>query len=55
VDFFLLPRLKSIMKGACFADLVAIRELVTAVLRSIPKEAFTDSSRSFMNVAKSML
>jgi hypothetical protein len=39
----LFPRLKSIIKGARFADVVAIQERVTAVLRSIPKEAFTDS------------
>jgi hypothetical protein len=43
VDFFLFPRLKSIMKGARFADVWAIQERVTAVLRSIPKEAFADS------------
>jgi hypothetical protein len=43
VDFFLFPRLKSIMKGAGFADLAAIQERVTAALRSIPKEAFADS------------
>jgi hypothetical protein len=43
VDFFLFPRLKSITKGARFADVAAIRESVTAVLRSIPKEAFADS------------
>jgi hypothetical protein len=43
VDFFLYPRLKSIMKGARFADVAAIQERVTAVLRSIPKEAFDDS------------
>jgi hypothetical protein len=43
VDFFLFPHLKSIMKGAHFADVVAIQECVTAVLRSIPKEAFADS------------
>jgi hypothetical protein len=43
VDFFLFPRLKSIMKGARFADVTAIQEPVTAVLRSIPKEAFADS------------
>jgi hypothetical protein len=42
-DFFLSPRLKSIMKGACFADLAAIQERVAAVLRSIPKVAFADS------------
>jgi hypothetical protein len=43
VDFFLFPRLKSIMKGARFADVAAIQEHVTAVLQSIPKEAFADS------------
>jgi hypothetical protein len=43
VDFFLFPQLKSIMKGAHFADVAAIQERVTAVLRSIPKEAFADS------------
>jgi hypothetical protein len=42
VDFFLFPRLKSIMKGACFAYVAGIQERVTAVLRSIPKEAFAD-------------
>jgi hypothetical protein len=43
VDFFLFLRLKSIMKGARFADMAAIQERVTAILRSIPKEAFADS------------
>jgi hypothetical protein len=43
VDFFLFPRLKSIMKAARFADVAVIQERVTAVLRSIPKEAFADS------------
>jgi hypothetical protein len=42
-EFFLFPRLKSIMKGLCFADVAAIQERVIAVLRSIPKEAFADS------------
>jgi hypothetical protein len=42
-DFFLFPRLKGIMKGACFADVVAIQERVTAVLQSIPEEVFADS------------
>jgi hypothetical protein len=32
VDFFLFPRLKIIMKGARFADVVAIEERVAAVL-----------------------
>jgi hypothetical protein len=31
------------MKGARFADVVTIEERVTAVLPSIPKEAFADS------------
>jgi methylmalonyl-CoA mutase cobalamin-binding subunit len=31
------------MKGACFADMAAIQEHVSAVLLSIPKEAFIDS------------
>jgi hypothetical protein len=43
VDFFLFPRLKSIMKGARFGDVAVIQEHMTAVLRSIPKEAFADS------------
>jgi hypothetical protein len=43
VDFFLFPRLKSVMKDARFADVAVIQERVTAVLRSIPKETFADS------------
>jgi hypothetical protein len=31
------------MKGARFADVAAIQQRVTAVLRSISKEAFADS------------
>jgi methylmalonyl-CoA mutase cobalamin-binding subunit len=31
------------MKGTRFAHMAAIQESVTAVLRSIPKEAFADS------------
>jgi hypothetical protein len=43
VDYLLFPRLKSIMNDARFADVAAIQERVTAVLRSIPKKAFADS------------
>jgi hypothetical protein len=43
VDFFLFPRLKIIMKDARFADVAAIQECVTAVLLSIPIEAFAVS------------
>jgi len=42
-NFFLFPHLKSIMKGTRFADVAAIQERVTAVLRLIPTEAFADS------------
>jgi hypothetical protein len=42
-DFFPFLRLKSIMTGARFADVAEIQVRVTAVLRSIPKEAFADS------------
>jgi len=42
-NFFLFPRQKSIMKGTRFAIVAAIQESVTAVLRSIPTEAFADS------------
>jgi hypothetical protein len=38
-----VSRLKSIMKGARFADVAAIQERVTTVLRSILKEVFADS------------
>jgi hypothetical protein len=31
------------MKGARFSDVAANQERVTAVLRSVPKEAFADS------------
>jgi hypothetical protein len=55
VDFFLFPRLKSIMKGVRFADVAAIKERVTAVLRSVPIEAFADRFKKFMNVANSVL
>jgi hypothetical protein len=43
VGFFLFLRLKSIMKGARFADVTVIHERVTAVLRSSPTEDFADS------------
>jgi hypothetical protein len=42
VDFFLFPHLKSIRKGARFADVAAIQERATEVLRSIPKESFAE-------------
>jgi hypothetical protein len=43
VDLFLFLRLKSIMKGSRFAGVAAIQERATAVLRSIPIEAYADS------------
>ena len=43
---FLFPRLKVAIKGARFADLNAIKDRVTVVLRSIPQEAFADCFRN---------
>jgi hypothetical protein len=43
MDVFLFPRLRSIIKGARFADMAAIQERVTAFLRLIHKAAFADS------------
>ena len=42
-DFLLFPRLIAPIKSAGFADVNAIKDRVTAVLRSIPQEAFADS------------
>ena len=44
-DFFLFSRLKSAIKGARFADVNAIKDRVTAVLRSISQESFADCFR----------
>jgi hypothetical protein len=54
VDFFLFPRLNRIMKGARFADMVAIQE------RDWFCDQFLDRpllpvSRRFMNVANTVL
>ena len=40
MDFFLFPRLKAAIKGVRFADVNAIKDRVTAVLRLIPQKAF---------------
>jgi hypothetical protein len=47
VDGLLFPCLTSIMKCARFADVAAIQERVTGVLRLIPKETFTDNFQKF--------
>ena len=44
-EFFLFPRLKAAIKGVCFAEENATKDRVTAVLRSIPQEAFADCFR----------
>ena len=44
-DFFPFPRMKAAIKGAHFADVNAIKDRVTAVLRSIPQESFADYYR----------
>jgi hypothetical protein len=55
VELFLFSRLKSLMKGARFTDVVAVKERVTTVLRSIPKEAFADNFQKLMNGANNVL
>jgi hypothetical protein len=42
-DFFLFPRLKSIMKGARFPYAAALQGRVTVVMRLIAKRAIADS------------
>ena len=44
-DFFLFLRLTASIKCARFADVNAVKERVTAVLRSIPEETFADFFR----------
>ena len=44
-DLFLFPRLTAAIKGARFANVNAIKDCVTALLRSIPQEAFADCFR----------
>ena len=44
-DFFLFLRLKVANKGAHFVGVNAIKDRVTAVLRSIPQESFADYYR----------
>ena len=44
-DFFLFLRLKAAIKGARFVDVNAIKDPVTAVLRSVPQETFADCFR----------
>jgi hypothetical protein len=43
VDLFLFPPPEELHERCTYADAAAIQERVTAVLRSIPKEAFADS------------
>ena len=44
-DFFLFPGLKAAIKCTRFADVIDIKDLVTAVLRSIPQEAIVGCFR----------
>ena len=45
MDFFLFPRLKVAIKGACFMGVNAMKDCVTAILQSIPQDAFADCFR----------
>jgi hypothetical protein len=40
------------MKGTRFADVAAIQERLTAVLRSIPKQTFADSSQKLYELCQ---
>ena len=44
-DFFQFPRLKAAIKSAHFGDVTAMKDRVTIVLRSIPREAFAGCFR----------
>jgi hypothetical protein len=55
VDFFPFPRLKSIMKGARFADVAAIQDRRQRFYDRFLKRPLLTVSRSFMNVANSVL
>ena len=44
-DFFPFPSWKATIKGVRYADVNAKKDRVTAVLRSIPQEAFSDCFR----------
>ena len=41
-DFFLLPKLKKVIKETCFQDSEAIKTAVTRELRAIPEEYFQE-------------
>ena len=54
VDFF-FPRLKTAIKGSCFADVNVIKGRVTAVQRSIPQETFADCFRKLYERCQTLL
>ena len=58
-DFFLFPRSKAAMKGASFSEVNITKDHVTAVLRSITREAsadlFPEDVRTLSNVCFSGL
>ena len=49
-DIFLFPRLKTVMKGARFGDVNAVKDRVTAILTSIPHETFAEAVRTLSNM-----
>lgn len=51
-DFFLFPRLKSVLKGARFSDVDDIQESVTSVLKTIHKDAFSGSFQKLFERCK---
>ena len=48
-DFFLFPKLKEVIKGACFPDMEAIKKAVTTELKCIPEESFQECMEAWQN------
>ena len=48
-DFFLFPKIKSVLKGTHFSDIDSIKKAVTTELKKIPENAF----QKFLNYGKS--
>ena len=45
-DFFLLPKIKSVLKGTHFSDIDFIKMVTTAKLKKIPENAFQECFES---------
>lgn len=48
-DFFLFPRIKTVLKGSRFGSIEAIQDAVTRALAKVPIEAFQDAYRAWQS------